>query len=66
MKKNIHGFHRFGPPHNMDKLPYLSECIVRRGPDKHDVYVQRNTNEDEPHWILMKENVKDEEDNQDK
>ena len=66
MKKNVHGFHRFSPPHNMDKLPYLTECIVRRSHGKHDVYVQRNVDENDPRWVLMKENIQDEQDKQDK
>jgi len=50
---------RYGKPHSMDKLPYGTECNVWKDNNKHDVYVQLNHDENEPHWTLIQEDVND-------
>lgn len=43
---------RFGPPSDMDKLPYGTRIKVIKG-HQYEIYIQSNTNQETPVWIAM-------------
>lgn len=44
---------RYSEPTKLDAAPYMSICKVGHRGKTVDIYVQRNTNEDDPRWEYL-------------